>query len=73
MLSARHTRRIQIINGLKPKLLGRALVGEAVGTVISVDPVAVGRSRRATRADSSNSRARRHRPIRPERRTSHAS
>jgi molybdenum storage protein len=33
MLHARHSRRIQIINGLKPELLGRALAGERVGTV----------------------------------------
>lgn len=31
---ARFVRRIQIINGLKPELLGRALAGEHVGTVI---------------------------------------
>jgi molybdenum storage protein len=37
MLRARHTRRIQIINGLKPKLLRRALAGEPVGTVIFSD------------------------------------
>jgi molybdenum storage protein len=34
MLHARHARRVQIINGLKPELLGRALAGESVGTVI---------------------------------------
>jgi molybdenum storage protein len=34
MLHARHSRRIQIINGLKPELLGRALAGERIGTVI---------------------------------------
>ncbi len=34
MLRARHTRQIQIINGLKPKLLRRALAGEHVGTII---------------------------------------
>lgn len=34
MLNARNARRIQIINGLKPELLGRALAGERVGTVI---------------------------------------
>jgi molybdenum storage protein len=34
MLHARHARRIQIINGLKPELLSRALAGEHVGTVI---------------------------------------
>jgi len=37
MLHARNTRRIQIINGLKPELLGRALAGEPVGTVITTD------------------------------------
>ncbi len=35
MLHARNTRRVQIINGLKPELLGRALAGEPVGTVIT--------------------------------------
>jgi molybdenum storage protein len=35
MLHARNTRRVQIINGLKPGLLGKALVGEPVGTVIT--------------------------------------
>jgi molybdenum storage protein len=34
MLSARHTRQVQIINGCKPGLLRRALAGEPVGTVI---------------------------------------
>jgi molybdenum storage protein len=34
MSRARHTRRIQIINGLKPQLLRRALDGEHVGTII---------------------------------------
>jgi molybdenum storage protein len=34
---ARHTRRIQIINGLKPRLLRQALNGEPVGTVIYAD------------------------------------
>jgi hypothetical protein len=37
MLKARHTRRIQIINGLKPQLLRRALNGEHVGTVIDAE------------------------------------
>ena len=37
MLYARNTRRIQIINGLKPGLLARALGGEPVGTVITTD------------------------------------
>ena len=37
MLYARNTRRIQIINGLKPGLLARALAGEPVGTVITTD------------------------------------
>lgn len=35
MLHARNTRRIQIINGLKPELLGKALAGEQVGTIIT--------------------------------------
>lgn len=34
MRHARGARRVQIINGLKPELLGRALAGEPVGTVI---------------------------------------
>ena len=37
MLHARKTRRVQIINGLKPKLLRKALAGEPVGTVITSD------------------------------------
>ena len=37
MLNARHTRQIQIINGLKPELLPQALAGEHVGTIVSVD------------------------------------
>lgn len=32
--SARHTRQVQIVNGLKPDMLRRALKGEPVGTVI---------------------------------------
>jgi molybdenum storage protein len=32
---ARHVKTVQIVNGLKPGLLTRALAGEAVGTVIS--------------------------------------
>ena len=35
MLHSRNTQRIQIINGLKPELLRRALEGEPVGTVIT--------------------------------------
>ncbi|MDZ4781786.1 MAG: uridine kinase [Planctomycetia bacterium] len=37
MLNARHIRQVQIINGLEPKLLGRALDGEHVGTIIDAD------------------------------------
>lgn len=37
MLNARHTRQIQIINGLKPELLEPALDGEHVGTIIDAD------------------------------------
>ncbi len=40
MVQARHTHRIQIINGLKPKLLRRALDGEHVGTVITAGSAA---------------------------------
>jgi molybdenum storage protein len=32
--TARHVKRVQIVNGLKPEMLGRALAGEEVGTVI---------------------------------------
>lgn len=35
MRHARNTRQVQIINGLKPQLLERALTGEPVGTVIT--------------------------------------
>jgi molybdenum storage protein len=34
---AQHVRSVQIVNGLKPGLLTRALAGEHVGTVISAD------------------------------------
>ncbi|MCA9101176.1 MAG: hypothetical protein R3C10_26435 [Pirellulales bacterium] len=37
MLNARHTRKIQIINGLKPELLPQALDGEHVGTIVDAD------------------------------------
>ncbi len=60
MLSARHTRQVQIVNGLKPNPLRRALAGEPVGTVIYVGsqnhPAKGLWSRRpvdASRADSS--------------------
>lgn len=33
--NARHVKRVQIINGLKPEMLHRALAGEDVGTVIT--------------------------------------
>jgi molybdenum storage protein len=32
--NARHVKRVQIVNGLKPGMLTRALAGEDVGTVI---------------------------------------
>jgi molybdenum storage protein len=35
--SARHVRSVQVINGLKPGNLTRALAGEHVGTIISAD------------------------------------
>ncbi|MGQ0464105.1 MAG: amino acid kinase family protein [Sporichthyaceae bacterium] len=35
--AARHVRSVQVINGLKPGLLARALAGEHVGTIISAD------------------------------------
>jgi molybdenum storage protein len=37
--NARHVRRVQIINGLKPGMLTRALAGEDVGTVITREPL----------------------------------
>jgi molybdenum storage protein len=37
LLHARNTRQIRIINGLKPALLGKALAGEPVGTVVTAD------------------------------------
>lgn len=37
MLNARHVRKVQIINGLEPKLLGQALDGAHVGTIIDAD------------------------------------
>ena len=37
MLNARHIRQVQIINGLEPALLSRALAGEHVGTIIDAD------------------------------------
>jgi molybdenum storage protein len=57
---ARHTRRIQIINGLKPKLLRRALAGEPVGTIITADRVPAAKGNRRPAA------------TRPGRRMSHA-
>ena len=35
MLHARHVKSVQVVNGLKPGLLTRALAGEHVGTIIS--------------------------------------
>jgi len=35
--NARHVRSVQIINGLKPGNIARALAGEHVGTIISAD------------------------------------
>ena len=35
--SARHVREVQVINGLKPGNLTRALAGEHVGTIITAD------------------------------------
>lgn len=37
MRNAKHVRKVQIINGLKPELLERALNGEHVGTIIDAD------------------------------------
>lgn len=37
MRHARHVRSVQVINGLKPGLLTRALAGEHVGTIITAD------------------------------------
>jgi len=55
MLYARNTRRIQIINGLKPGLLARALAGEPVGTVITTDQRREGASETHTLAKESQS------------------
>ena len=35
MRNARHVKSVQVINGLKPGLITRALAGEHVGTIIS--------------------------------------
>ena len=48
LLTARHVRRVQIINGLEPGSLQRALEGERVGTVI----VASGRNPQPEDRDS---------------------
>jgi molybdenum storage protein len=45
MIHARNTRKVQVINGLKPKMLRQALDGELVGTVITTDPQAGKRSK----------------------------
>lgn len=37
MLNARNVRRVQLVNGLEPELLQRALDGEHVGTIIDAD------------------------------------
>lgn len=37
MRGARHVKSIQVVNGLRPGLIGRALAGEQVGTIISAD------------------------------------
>jgi molybdenum storage protein len=37
MRNARHVRRVQVINGLRPGLIRRALDGEHVGTIISAE------------------------------------
>jgi molybdenum storage protein len=37
MLHARNTRRVRVINGLKPETLGQALAGEPVGTVVTAE------------------------------------
>ena len=37
MRNARHAREIQIVNGLKPELVGCALAGEHVGTIVTAD------------------------------------
>jgi molybdenum storage protein len=35
MRNARHVKTVQVINGLKPGLIARALAGEHVGTIIT--------------------------------------
>jgi len=37
MLNARHVRKVQLVNGMEPELLARALDGEHVGTIIDAD------------------------------------
>jgi molybdenum storage protein len=37
MRNARHAKTIQIINGLKPELISRALAGEHVGTMVTAE------------------------------------
>ena len=51
MRYARQTRQVQIINGLKPRLLRQALAGKPVGTIITAD---AGGSRSAPVARSTN-------------------
>jgi hypothetical protein len=34
MVNSRHMKQVQIVNGLKPEMISRALNGEPVGTVI---------------------------------------
>ena len=46
MLHARKSRRIQIINGLKPKTLARALAGKPVGTIITVEDATSAKSKK---------------------------
>jgi molybdenum storage protein len=46
MLTARHIREIQFVNGLKPGQLSAALQGEAVGTVIFNATPRIGGSQR---------------------------
>jgi molybdenum storage protein len=37
LTAARHVREVQVVNGLKPGNLPRALAGEHVGTIISAN------------------------------------
>jgi molybdenum storage protein len=58
LIRARHIKQVQIINGLKPTLLRRALDGEHVGTIIHAGPLPqASRNGLVTRRAGRNNRA----------------